>query len=91
MSSFQESQELQRQALSVKVAVVLEDQEMQRSQVPFASCLPAATTAKVAPSRGSSGIWFGASLRRLSLASLSPGPLIILGSNQLPFINRIST
>lgn len=91
MSSFQESQELQRQALSVKVAVVLEDQEMQRSQVPFASCLPAATTAKVAPSRGSSGIWFGASLRRLSLASLSPGPLIILGSNQHPFINRIST
>lgn len=52
MSSFQESQELQRQALSVKVAVVLEDQEMQRSQVPFASCLPAATTAKVAPSLG---------------------------------------
>lgn len=86
MSSFQKSQELQRQVLGVKAALVMEDQEMP-SSLPFASCVPAAIIANVAPTQGSSGIWFGASLCRLSLESVSAGLLTILGSNQHPFIN----
>lgn len=76
----------------MKAALVLEEeQESQAGQVPFVSCLAAATAAKVVPSPGSSGIWFGASLCRLSHELVSPGLLTILGSNQHPFINRIPT